>query len=309
MIYNNVTELVGNTPLVRLTKLSAELGLSTPLVAKLESMNPMSSAKDRVGCAMIAEAERTGRLKSGGLIIEPTSGNTGVGLAMACAAKGYRLMLTMPSSMSEERKSLLAALGAKLVLTEPARGMQGAIDEAKRLHSENPGSIMAGQFDNPANPEIHYRTTGQEIWRDSDGKVGIFVAGIGTGGTVSGVGAALREHNHEIKIIGVEPAESPLITEGRSGSHRIQGIGANFIPDNLNRSVLDRVLTVAGDDAVATTRRLAVTEGILAGISSGAAIAAAVAVARQPENKEKMIVVLLPDTGERYLSTGIFTPR
>lgn len=306
MIYPNVTELVGNTPLVRLSRLSAEMALSTPLVAKLESMNPMSSAKDRVACAMVADAERTGRLRPGGLIIEPTSGNTGVGLAMVAAAKGYRLTLTMPSSMSEERKRLLAALGARLVLTDPTRGMQGAVEEAERLHRASPNSILAGQFGNPANPEVHYRTTGQEIWLDTDGKVDIFVAGIGTGGTVSGVGAALKEHNAAVLVYGVEPAESPLLTEGRAGSHKIQGIGANFVPDNLNRDILDGVLAVAGTDAIAATQLLALTEGVFAGISSGAALCAAAQLARRPEHSDKLIVVLLPDTGERYLSTGIF---
>ncbi|MEG0854484.1 MAG: cysteine synthase A [Angelakisella sp.] len=305
-IYDNITQLVGNTPLVRLSRFSEGFGLCTPLVAKVEAFNPLSSAKDRVACALIADAEEKGMLAPGGLIIESTSGNTGVGLAFAAAAKGYRLILTMPSSMSEERKRLLSALGATLVLTDPSKGMQGAVDEAHRLHSENPGSIMAGQFTNPANPQAHYRTTGQEIWRDTDGAVDIFVAGIGTGGTVSGVGRALREHKPGVTVVGVEPAGSPLLTEGRAGPHKIQGIGANFIPENLDRDILSRVVTVTDDEAATATRQLAVTEGILVGISSGAALAAAVRIAKESEHAAKQIVVLLPDTGERYLSTGLF---
>ncbi|MEG1874156.1 MAG: cysteine synthase A [Angelakisella sp.] len=306
MIYNNVTELTGNTPLVRLSRLSSALGLETRLVAKVESFNPLSSVKDRVGVALIADAERRGLLKPGGLIIEPTSGNTGVGLASAAAAMGYRLMLTMPASMSMERRRLLVALGAQLVLTPPELGMQGALDEAERLHKQNHGSILAGQFVNPANPEIHYQTTGPEIWRDTDGKVDIFVAGFGTGGTISGVGRALKEQNPAVQVVAYEPLSSPMITEGHAGAHGIQGVGANFVPQNLNREVIDRFVTVTDQQAFELTRMLATTEGILAGISSGAALAAAAEVARLYENKDKLIVVLLPDSGERYLSTGVF---
>lgn len=305
-IYNDITELIGNTPLVRLSRFSTKLGLSTPLLAKVEAFNPLSSVKDRVGCALIADAVSSGRLAPGGLIIEPTSGNTGVGLAFAAAAQGYQLMLTMPASMSEERKRLLVALGATLVLTDPARGMQGAVEEAQRLHEEHPGSIIAGQFTNPANPDVHYRTTGQELWRDSGGAVDVFVAGIGTGGTISGVGKALREHSPTVAIVGVEPAASPLLTQGRAGPHKIQGIGANFQPPNLDRAILSRVVAVSDDEAAQTARLLATSEGILAGISSGAALAGAVVIAREAGNAEKQIVVLLPDTGERYLSTGLF---
>lgn len=305
-IYDSVTELIGNTPLVRLPRFSQAMGLANPLVAKVESFNPLSSVKDRVGAALIADAEKQGLLAPGGLIIEPTSGNTGVGLAFVAAARGYRLMLTMPSSMTEERKRLVAALGATLVLTDPAKGMQGAVAEAQRLHEVNPNSIIAGQFTNPANPAAHYSTTGPELWRDTDGSIDIFVAGIGTGGTISGVGRYLKEQNPNIQVFGTEPAASPLLTGGKAGSHKIQGIGANFVPDNLDRTVVDEILTVTDEDAIKATRLLATTQGILAGISSGAALCAAAQVAGRIANAGKTIVVLLPDTGERYLSTGIF---
>lgn len=306
MIYSNITELTGNTPLVRLSRFSAAVGLRQPLVAKVESFNPLSSVKDRVAAALIDDAVERKQLQPGGLIIEPTSGNTGVGLAFAAAARGYRLILTMPASMSEERKRLVRALGAELVLTDPAKGMNGSVEEAERLHRENPGSIIAGQFDNPANPLVHYRTTGQEIWNDTDGQVGIFVAGIGSGGTVSGVGRALHEHNPAVTVVGVEPASSPLLTQGRAGGHKIQGIGANFVPENLDRGQLDMIETVTDEDAMTTARLLASCEGILAGVSAGAALAAGVRVAAKPENAGRLTVVLLPDTGERYLSTGVF---
>lgn len=308
MIYSDITQLTGRTPLVRLYRFSAAMGLETPIVAKLESQNPLASAKDRVARALVEDAVASGKLAPGGLIIEPTSGNTGVGLAMAAAAGGYRLILTMPASMSAERKKLLAALGATLVLTDPALGMQGAVAEAQRLQGENPGSMIAGQFDNPANPLAHYRTTGPELWQDTDGKIDIFVAGIGTGGTISGSGRYLREQNPAVQLIGVEPAESPLLTEGKASSHKIQGIGANFVPGNLDRNLLTAVELVTSDAAMAATRLLATSEGMLCGISSGAALAAAAAVLSRPENAGKLLVALLPDTGERYLSTGVFDP-
>lgn len=275
-------------------------------MAKLECMNPAGSAKDRVAANMIARAETEGRLAPGGTIIEPTSGNTGIGLAAAAAAKGYRVILTMPDTMSVERRALIAAYGAEIILTPGAAGMAGAVAKAEELHQSIPGSIIAGQFENPANPAAHEKTTGPEIWADTEGKVDIFVAGVGTGGTVSGVGRYLKAQNPAVRVVAFEPASSPLLTEGHAGPHGLQGIGANFVPENLDRSVLDEVLTVTDADAYATGRELARTEGILVGITSGAAVWAAAQLARQPENAGKTIVALLPDSGERYLSTPMF---
>ena len=296
-IYHSVTELIGRTPL---------LDLKAVLLAKLECMNPAGSAKDRVAANMIARAETEGRLAPGGTIIEPTSGNTGIGLAAAAAAKGYRVILTMPDTMSVERRALIAAYGAEIILTPGAAGMAGAVAKAEELHQSIPGSIIAGQFENPANPAAHEKTTGPEIWADTEGKVDIFVAGVGTGGTVSGVGRYLKAQNPAVRVVAFEPASSPLLTEGHAGPHGLQGIGANFVPENLDRSVLDEVLTVTDADAYATGRELARTEGILVGITSGAAVWAAAQLARQPENAGKTIVALLPDSGERYLSTPMF---
>ena len=276
------------------------------MLAKLECMNPAGSAKDRVAANMIARAEAEGRLAPGGTVIEPTSGNTGIGLAAVAAAKGYHVILTMPDTMSVERRALIAAYGAEIVLTPGAEGMAGAVARAEELHRSIPGSIIAGQFENPANPEAHERTTGPEIWADTDGKVDIFVAGAGTGGTVSGVGRYLKAQNPKIQIVAFEPASSPLLTEGHAGPHGLQGIGANFVPENLDRSVLDEILTVTDEDAYDTGRELARTEGILVGITSGAAVWAAAQLARRPENAGKTIVALLPDSGERYLSTPMF---
>ena len=280
--------------------------LKAVLLAKLECMNPAGSAKDRVAANMIARAEMEGRLAPGGTIIEPTSGNTGIGLAAAAAAKGYRVILTMPDTMSVERRALIAAYGAEIILTPGAAGMAGAVAKAEELHQSIPGSIIAGQFENPANPAAHEKTTGPEIWADTEGKVDIFVAGVGTGGTVSGVGRYLKAQNPAVRVVAFEPASSPLLTEGHAGPHGLQGIGANFVPENLDRSVLDEVLTVTDADAYATGRELARTEGILVGITSGAAVWAAAQLARQPENAGKTIVALLPDSGERYLSTPMF---
>ena len=304
-IHDDITKTVGNTPLVRINKLTAGIS-AAQVLAKIESFNPLSSVKDRIGVAMIEDAEKNGRIKPGDTLIEPTSGNTGVALAFTAAAKGYKLILTMPDTMSVERRQLLAILGAQLVLTPGAEGMKGAVAKADALSREIPGSIVVGQFDNPANPEIHRKTTAEEIWRDTDGKIDIFVAGIGTGGTITGVGETLKKKNKDIKIIAVEPDTSPLLSTGVAGAHKIQGIGANFIPSVLNKSVIDEIIRVKDADAGDTSRSLARQEGILVGISSGAALWGAIEVAKRPENKGKTIVVILPDTGERYLSTWLF---
>lgn len=301
-IRNTVTELIGGTPLLRLGKMEKKFGTAGELVAKVEFFNPAGSIKDRVGYNMVIEAEKDGRLKPGGTIIEPTSGNTGVGIAMTAAARGYKAIMVMPESMSMERRMLLAAYGAELVLTDKEKGMQGSVEKAQQLAEEIPGSIIAGQFENPANPQAHYETTGPEIWADTDGQVDILVATFGTGGTVSGVGKYLKEKNPDIKVVAIEPAASPLITAGKAGPHKIQGIGANFIPEVLDRSVIDEVMTVTDDDALDTMKALAVSEGLLVGVSSGAAVYGASQVAARPENEGKRIVVILPDTGERYLS-------
>lgn len=305
-IAKSLTELIGNTPLLELSNLERQENLNAALAAKLESFNPLSSAKDRVGAALIEDAEQRGLLKEGSVIIEPTSGNTGVGLAFAAAAKGYRVILTMPETMSLERRRLLAALGAELVLTDGAKGMQGAIDKADELAAQMPNAFIPGQFTNPANPEIHRRTTAEEIWRDTEGKVDIFVACAGTGGTITGVGEGLKAKKPSVQVIAVEPAGSPVLSGGKAGAHKIQGIGAGFVPKILNTSIIDEILTVTDEDAYAMTKRLARTEGVLAGISSGAALHAALQVAKRPENAGKLIVTLFPDTGERYLSSGVF---
>ncbi len=305
-IAERLTDLVGNTPLLELNNYNKNKGLKARVIAKLEYFNPAGSVKDRVALAMIEDAEAKGLLKPGATIIEPTSGNTGVGLAFVAAAKGYKLILTMPDTMSLERRNLLKALGAELVLTSGADGMKGAITRAEELKAANPGSLILQQFDNPANPAMHERTTGQEIWRDTDGRVDIFVAGVGTGGTVSGVGAALKANNPKVKIVAVEPEDSPVLSGGKPGPHKIQGIGAGFVPKNYNSAVIDEVLQVSNDDAIRTGRELAKYEGLLVGISSGAAVAAATRLARLPENEGKTIVALLPDTGERYLSTLLY---
>lgn len=305
-IARKLTDLVGNTPLLELTNYNGGKNLKARLLAKLESFNPAGSVKDRVALAMIEDAQARGILKPGATIVEPTSGNTGIGLAFVSAANGYKLILTMPDTMSVERRNLLKALGAELVLTPGADGMKGAIAKAEELQAAIPGAMILQQFENPANPAIHARTTGQEIWRDTDGKVDIFVAGVGTGGTISGVGKALKEHNPDIKIVAVEPADSPVLSGGKPGPHKIQGIGAGFIPGIYNPEVVDEVFQVTNDEAIRTGRELAAREGLLAGISSGAAVYAATQLALRPENEGKTIVTLLPDTGERYLSTLLY---
>jgi cysteine synthase A len=305
-IAKSLTDLIGNTPLLEIKNYNKEHAKNATILAKLEYFNPAGSAKDRIAYAMILDAEKRGVLKPGATIIEPTSGNTGIGLASVAAARGYKAILTMPETMSIERRKLVKAYGAEIVLTPGSKGMQGAVDKAKELNASIPGSFIPSQFDNPANPKIHETTTGQEIWRDTDGKVDIFVAGVGTGGTVSGVAAALKKHNPKIQIVAVEPAESPLLSAGKAGPHKIQGIGANFIPGNFNKKLIDEILPIKGDDAFTATHLLAKHEGLLVGISSGAAVFAATVLANRPENKGKVIVALLPDTGERYLSTPGF---
>ena len=305
-IAKQLTELVGNTPLLELSAFNASKGLEAAVVAKLESFNPVGCVKERIALAMVEDAEAKGILKPGATIIEPTSGNTGVGLAFVAAVKGYKLVLTMPETMSLERRALLKALGAELVLTPGPGGMKAAIQKATDLQAETEGSVILQQFENPANPEIHKKTTGEEIWRDTDGKVDIFVAGVGTGGTISGVGEALKAHNPHVKIIAVEPADSPVLSGGAPSPHKIQGIGAGSIPKTYNPAVVDEIITVTNDAAIKTSRELAQKEGLLVGISSGAAAWAAAEVAKRPENKGKLIVTLLPDTGERYLSTVLY---
>ena len=303
-IYNNITDLIGGTPLVKLGAYGE--GLKANVLLKLEAFNPANSVKDRIGKAIIEAAEKDGSLKPGGTVVEATSGNTGIALAMVGAAKGYKVILTMPETMSNERRIMLRALGAELVLTPGSAGMQGAVDKANEIVESTDNAVLARQFANPANPEIHYNTTGPEIWEDTDGEVDIFVAGVGTGGTISGAAKYLKEKNDKIEIVGVEPADSPLLTEGRFGPHKIQGLGTNFFPENLNKDILDRVIDAPLENATKTARELAVSEGILSGISSGAAVWAAVQEAQKDENEGKTIVVIVPDFGERYVSTLLF---
>ena len=303
-IYNNITELIGGTPLVKLGAFGE--GLKANVLLKLEAFNPANSVKDRIGKAIIEAAEKDGTLKPGGTIVEATSGNTGIALAMVGAAKGYKVVLTMPETMTNERRIMLRALGAELVLTPGPGGMQGAVDKANEIVESTDNAILARQFANPANPEIHYNTTGPEVWEDTDGEVDIFVAGVGTGGTISGAAKYLKEKNEKIEIVGVEPADSPLLTEGRFGPHKIQGLGTNFFPENLNKDILDRVIDVPLENATTTARELAKAEGILSGISSGAAVWAALEEAKKDENEGKTIVVIVPDFGERYVSTLLF---
>lgn len=305
-IYQSVTELIGRTPLLEINNFTKENKLEAKILAKLEYFNPAGSVKDRVALAMISEAEKRGDLKEGSVIIEPTSGNTGIGLASIAAAKGYRIILTMPETMSVERRNLLKAYGAEVVLTDGAKGMKGAIEKAEALAKETPGAFIPSQFENPANPEAHRQTTGPEIWEDTDGNVDIFVAGVGTGGTVTGIGEYLKSKKSDVKVVAVEPASSPVLSEGIAGPHKIQGIGAGFVPDTLNTKIYDEIITIENDDAFATGRAFAKSEGVLVGISSGAALYAAEILAKRPENKGKTIVVLLPDTGDRYLSTALF---
>jgi len=306
-IYDDITKTVGRTPLVRLNRITKDLPAT--FLVKLESFNPLSSVKDRIGVAMIEDAEAGGRLNKDSVIIEPTSGNTGIALAFVCAAKGYRLILTMPETMSMERRQLLNILGAELVLTEGAKGMRGAVEKAEELAKATPGSFMPQQFANPANPAVHRRTTAEEIWKDTEGGIDFFISGIGTGGTITGVGEILKQKKPSVKIIGVEPADSPVLSGGKPGPHKIQGIGAGFVPDVLNRKIIDEMIAVKHEDAGLTARRLAKEEGILAGISSGAALWAALQAGGKEQAKGKTIVVLLPDTGERYLSTWLFHER
>lgn len=305
--YKGTLELIGNTPLVEVVNIEKELGLEATVLVKLEYFNPAGSVKDRIAKAMIEEAEKQGVLKEGSVIIEPTSGNTGIGLAAIAAAKGYRIILTMPETMSVERRNILKAYGAELVLTEGSKGMKGAIAKADELAKEIPDSFIPGQFVNPANPAVHKAATGPEIWRDTDGKVDVFIAGVGTGGTITGVGEYLKEQKPEVHVVALEPAASPVLSEGKAGAHKIQGIGAGFVPDVLNTDVYDEVYKAENEDAFAAAKLFAKKEGILVGISSGAALHAAIDLAKRPENKGKVIVALLPDTGDRYYSTPLFT--
>ena len=306
-IKQSASELIGNTPLLQLNNYAKKAGIeNATILAKLEYLNPAGSVKDRIALAMIEDAEAKGLLKPGATIIEPTSGNTGIGLAAVAAAKGYHAILTLPETMSVERRNLLKAYGAEIVLTEGAKGMKGAIEKAEELHAATPGSFIPGQFVNPANPAVHKRTTGPEIWAQTDGKVDIFVAGVGTGGTLTGVGEYLKEQNPNVKVVAVEPATSPVLSKGTAGAHKIQGIGAGFVPDVLNTKIYDEIIPIENDDAFSEGRAFAVSEGILVGISSGAALKAAKILAERPENKGKTIVVLLPDSGDRYLSTALF---
>ena len=304
--YQKITDLIGNTPLLELTNLEKKFGLEATLLAKLEYFNPAGSVKDRIAKAMVDDAEAKGLLKPGSVIIEPTSGNTGIGLASVAASRGYRLIITMPETMGGERRKLREAYGAELVLTEGAKGMKGAIAKAEELAKDIPNSFIPSQFSNPANPAVHERTTGVEIWNDTDGKVDIFVAGVGTGGTISGTGAYLKSQNPNVKVVAVEPKSSPVLSKGTAGPHKIQGIGAGFVPDTLNTKIYDEIITVENEDAFETGRSIARNDGVLVGISSGAAVWAAIQLAKRPENKGKVIVALLPDTGERYLSTPMF---
>jgi len=306
-IYKSITELIGKTPLLEMSNYEKKYNLQSKIIAKLEYFNPAGSVKDRIAYAMISDAEQKGLLKKGFVIIEPTSGNTGIGIASVASAKGYRAILTMPETMSVERRNILKAYGAEVVLTEGAKGMKGSIAKAEELAKEIPNSYIPAQFDNPANPAIHYATTGPEIWDDTDGNVDIFVAGIGTGGTITGVGKFLKEKNPAVKIVAIEPTDSPVLSKGEVGAHKIQGIGAGFVPKTLDANIYDEIITVKNEDAFKTGKEIAVTEGILVGISSGAALWAAAELAKRPENKGKNIVVLLPDTGDRYLSTSMFT--
>ena len=305
-VYDSILDLVGKTPLVELKRIEEKEGLQAKLIAKVESFNPAGSVKDRIAKAMIEDAEAKGLLKEGSVIIEPTSGNTGIGLAAAATVKGYRMILTMPETMSVERRNIVKAYGAEVVLTDGTKGMKGALEKADELAKEIPNSFIAGQFVNPANPETHKKTTGPEIWEDTDGAVDIFVAGVGTGGTVTGTGEYLKSQNPNVKVVAVEPASSPVLSQGHAGAHKIQGIGAGFVPDVLDTKIYDEIITVENDDAFATGRLIGKHEGVLVGISSGAAVWAAIELAKRPENKGKTIVALLPDTGDRYLSTPLF---